>query len=734
MSKTRILIFLFFLILKCNNQIPENFDFSSLPGITITSESDITTLLNSTDITYFLFYYKKESSHSKGIGQLLKNIYPKIKYLAEFLLIDCDNGSLSSMTQCQNQNNMNDDVFVYFEIYEPPIYKINPYTKKINTHVKRLYDRQEVEEKSLFNFIAKSIVSRAQELNEENYDIFINNPKLNKFILFTEKTRIPLLFRGISNYFYDQISFGIVNKKEKKLCEKLGINKFPSLMMYKNIEDEVLMDEPKILFYEGKQTAEDIINYLKDYAKKEKFYKSNDNVVNENQNDAYFYKLNPEKVLKFIEDRNNKELILYFDNNLDKDVFKKNDYSKINPDVVKFNEETHGFFLFGLVNCTNEENEKFCLDNFKIKKYPSLILLKSKKKEENTLYENKEERIKNLIELSLEYNEIEKEINSEYEGKLKESNQNTISSVLSEVTLKKKLAALYIFDTSVQLSINLLSLDENLNKIFDFIVLFNPSEELKSNLKITNLPHFTIAFPTQDNKGGLQMLPYMGQITYSKLKNFIEQTFRFEKGNNNEENTNIEVKIDFLNNTNDLITSCSKKKLCMIAFFDMRNNNEDIIKKFNETYKIYEEVSKKSSKRPISFAYINATCQSEFSSKFNIDVGSLPNLVIYSYNKDVYSNLIGTFTVEDISEFITKTVSGRVNFQKIQKENAFLQDINCELIHEEKMEDDDDDIMKEIIEEEKKKREAFDKERGVDDQKKKKKKKKKKKNKKESDL
>ncbi len=340
-----------------------------------------------------------------------------------------------------------------------------------------------------------------------------------------------------------------------------------------------------------------------------------------------------------------------------------------------------------------------------------------------------------MIELSLEYNDIESEIKSNYEGKIREANKNTFQSILAEVNMNKKLAAIYLFDSSVQLSINLISQDEKLNQIFEFIVYYDPPEEMKNNLKISKLPSFTFAVPTQQRNDALQMILYPGEITYSKLKNFIEQTFKFEKGNNNEDidNDNIEISINFINNTQDLINICTKKKLCMIAFFDMRNNNEDIIKKYNETYKIYEEVSKKSSKRPISFAYINATCQSEFSSKFNIDVGSLPNLVIYSYNKDVYSNLIGTFTVEDISEFITKTVSGRVNFQKIQKENAFLQDINCELIHEEKIEDDDDDIMKEIIEEEKKKREAFDKERGVDDQKKKKKKKKKK-NKKESDL
>ena len=308
MSKTLITIFLFLLFTYTKNQIPENFDFSQLPGIQITSEADITSLINSTDITYFLFYYKKKSSHSKGIGHLLTLIYPKIKYLAEFLLIDCDNGSLISLTQCQNQKEVTDENFVNFEIYEPPVYKFNPYTKKMNTHVKRFYDKQQVDEKSLFNYIARSIVSRAQELNNENYDIFTGNPKLNKFILFTEKDRIPLLFRGISNYYYDQISFGIVNKKEKSLCEKLGIKKFPSLMMYQTLENEVLMDEPKIFFYEGKQTAEDIINFLQNYVRKEKLYKTDFSSTNEGSNDVYFYQLTTDKVLKFIEDRKKKKL------------------------------------------------------------------------------------------------------------------------------------------------------------------------------------------------------------------------------------------------------------------------------------------------------------------------------------------------------------------------------------------------------------------------------------------
>ena len=105
--------------------------------------------------------------------------------------------------------------------------------------------------------------------------------------------------------------------------------------------------------------------------------------------------------------------------------------------------------------------------------------------------------------------------------------------------------------------------------------------------------------------------------------------------------------------------------------------------------------------------------------------------LIYSYAKEVYSNLVGTFSVEDLSELISKTVSGRMNFQRMQKDNAVLQDIKCETIQPYvSNDDDDDDIMKELLAEERKKREEFDKERNADDDDKKKKKKKKKKHKK----
>lgn len=719
-----------------------SFDFSLLKGIEISEESEINDVLNKTDMTFFAFYYKKQSLASNQIAAVLQEIQKSLEYLAETMLIDCDKESLSTLSQC-NPSNVNENDFVYFEVYEPPLYKFNPYTKAINAHTKKLFTKNTVNGKALFNFITHNIISRAQKVTNENYNLFISNSNMNKFILFTDKPKTPLLFRGISNYYYDQILFGEVNSVEKELIKKLEIKEFPTLMLYQSHEDGVMIDDPQIEIYKGEKTAQAIVKYLKDYALKEKLYSNGKKTSNSNsQYDLYFKKLTTDKIKDFFEKNKEKNVVLYLDN---KELNDKDRYSLISDDIKEFNTQTHGFFIFGQVDCNGKENDKICSSMFKFDEYPATVLFKAKKTErgENDIdnevfYSTIEERInKGAILLSKEYIDIQKEINSIYEGNFREANQHTMNSILSQAVSSHKIPIIYMFDSYVQLGISLMSLEEKYKNIFEWIVYDNPPSEFTTNLGVQTLPALAIAIPDENSGSGqIKMLRYSDLICYSKIKSFLSQTFKFENKNNKKEEkeettTNIEPIRDFIQNTQDLVTTCTKKKLCMIAFFDMRTVNEEIINNYEEKMKIYENVTISAVKRPISFGYVNATCQAEFASKFGIDLGSLPNVVIYSYNKDVFTNFIGAFQKEDIEEFITKTITGRVNFQKIQKENAILGDIKCEEIHEVATEDDDDEFMKELLEEERKKREAFEAERG--DEEKKKKKKRKKKNKKKKD-
>jgi hypothetical protein len=123
---------------------------------------------------------------------------------------------------------------------------------------------------------------------------------------------------------------------------------------------------------------------------------------------------------------------------------------------------------------------------------------------------------------------------------------------------------------------------------------------------------------------------------------------------------------------------------------------------------------------------VNATCHWDFSSHLNINVESLPNLIVYVPSKNLYTSLIGTFEQETIVNFVDKVIQGKVSMNTIEKEKMNMTERNCEDIKEKGDSDEDDELLKQIIEEEKKKREQFDKERNEEETGKKKKKKKKK--------
>ena len=261
----------------------------------------------------------------------------------------------------------------------------------------------------------------------------------------------------------------------------------------------------------------------------------------------------------------------------------------------------------------------------------------------------------------------------------------------------------------------------------DFIVMDSPPDDIKRKLQVRSLPNMNIIIPDEsklDQNGNpqTQFMVYGGKLSFSVLDSFLKDSFHLTEKKTSEQTSSPEdkkaVEIDFIQTTKDLENTCSKKKLCIIGFFDMRPG---------DMYKNFTELNKK---RPTSYGYVNATCQEEFSSKFGINIESLPSIIIYSYSKDVYTNLVGRFSEDDMTELLNKAVSGRINFQRMQKDNAVLQDIKCETIQPFVESDDDDDIMKEILAEEQRKREEFDKERNADDEKKKKKKKKDKKDKK----
>jgi protein disulfide-isomerase A6 len=477
-----------FLIINCTD-----FNFNSIKGIKIKEIGEIQKLLDETDMTYFAFYYKETSENSKKVGELLQKIAIKLDYLTVILLIDCDQENFSDVEMCRIIPDVKDG-YPRMEVYSPPEYKYNPYTKQMLKHSVHRYDKKEVGENLIYNFITTYIPARVTKLDPENFENFVNNLDLNKVILFTDKEKTPLLLRGLSNYFYDKLLFGEVGKHETSLLKKFKVKIFPTLIMYQTHEDEILLDEPKIELYDGPINAGHIVSFLEKFAPKERI-----SDLKKKQNDdpsklkykVAFKVLKHNEVISYMQKYNERRFVVYLDNNLEK--------NSISNDLNKFNRETNGFFHFLRINCVESpESQDFCKKTFKVKEFPKLILynIKNNIKDINTRLEQGGK------ELSLDFSEIYSEINREIQSEITVTDPQSFTVVLNHTQVKDTVPVIYFFENDdVPLALQLLSTEKKFKKFAEFISLENPPRSLVQNFKFTKLPKLFILLKDKEKPG-----------------------------------------------------------------------------------------------------------------------------------------------------------------------------------------------------------------------------------------
>ena len=132
------------------------------------------------------------------------------------------------------------------------------------------YNKENVSDKILFEFISENLISFSVRLNKENLSYFLEATFFNKVILFTEKQTTPNVYKGISNYFYDRLLFGEVGSNEEEILRRFNITKFPSIVAIEN--NFFTKEAEKVHLYQGAMYASDISAFLEKFALKEKQY------------------------------------------------------------------------------------------------------------------------------------------------------------------------------------------------------------------------------------------------------------------------------------------------------------------------------------------------------------------------------------------------------------------------------------------------------------------------------
>ena len=137
-----------FIFITCIIFVQSEYEVTKLPGHRFSTDAEISSFLNKTDVTVLVFYYKKESDKSNEIAKNLKVVYSKLLYLVDFVLVDCDKSSIEGCKTTEDDDYM-EDAFYRIEMYVPPQYKYNPYTKELNQHQKLQYAKTDVSDKAI---------------------------------------------------------------------------------------------------------------------------------------------------------------------------------------------------------------------------------------------------------------------------------------------------------------------------------------------------------------------------------------------------------------------------------------------------------------------------------------------------------------------------------------------------------------------------------------------------------
>lgn len=451
------------------------------------------------------YYYKKDSPNSNAAAQFLVNTSEKLNYLAGIILIDCgaDENEAKKFERCKAPKEAAEsDYFPVITLLVPPELKFNPYTKKFNKHYERQWDRPEFSENLVYNFITSSISNRGVKLNSDNIDDFLSNQEYNKLVLFTDKKQTPLIFRGLSNYFFNQMLFGEVEKDQEKLIKRFNVKSFPTLMVYKTQEDsDDLLDEPVVQFYQGKINAKDIAEFLSEYALKQKKYLEGTQNFKPAKTllSKAIKEITPQqlKEASFFEKNKNKQIILFLNSNenLKFEINKNLNEAEIEAQNALFPEalkklftEASGFFYFYRVNCLSEADAAFCKESFKAKALPALAVLRSASLEKAEL-------------LPLEAEELQAEMLRLFPSEISFVNPQNLQMNLQIAINQNKVPLMYFYQDSVPLGLHLISYEGKYKQYVELMAFEVPPKEILTNFQVTKLPELVIVLNDPSNPG-----------------------------------------------------------------------------------------------------------------------------------------------------------------------------------------------------------------------------------------
>jgi hypothetical protein len=475
MLKNILLLFFHFVYISTNpveGKVDITIYDNIVNGIKIRDYNEVDRYLNTTDTTYFLYFYNKTGMNSVMGAYYLQKLDRKLDYITKIFLIDC-NDVIQNIRQCQTHKNTTFDPYPQFELLVPPLYRFDPTTKQMNVHTNVYFGGKQVTEDTLYKFIVDNIVSYSTQIeSKEILETFIYQPVFNKIILFTEKDTTPLIYKGLTNYYYDRLLFGEIRSNQTDLVNQFNITKFPSIVVIEN--SFLLNDKPKIHHYTGSTRPGELIKYFDDFALRSKYYVKN-NFEKKLAKDCITILDNHNYDNWFKDSKDIKKAVYFTKSPLS--------FNQLSLEMKSFINATNGYIAFGNLDCSGFA--KICEKEFGVKdKLPKLVLY------------DRGEKFYKVIESYVEL-PVGHWLFNYFKGvDIKEISSDEYFDIIKTTRQNEKHPIIYLNkgkDLVSSLPFYIISSIPEYHKRFEFYSIMNPTKEVLDHLRVSiNLPSVTI--------------------------------------------------------------------------------------------------------------------------------------------------------------------------------------------------------------------------------------------------
>eukprot|EP00825_Cyclidium_porcatum_P040439 TRINITY_DN5111_c0_g2_i5.p1 TRINITY_DN5111_c0_g2~~TRINITY_DN5111_c0_g2_i5.p1 ORF type:complete len:672 (-),score=172.46 TRINITY_DN5111_c0_g2_i5:332-2347(-) len=616
--------------------------------------------------------------------------------------------------------------------FEPPLVKINPYTKQPNPAKDHKYEGR-ASLKDFESFAKKYIpVYRTAIKTEDELEEFLSNQQLNKVLLFTNKKDTSILYKGLTAHYKDRLLFGEVSNKAEELIAKYKVEKFPTLMVLQTKENE---KEPTITIYNQELQFKVIVEFLKQFATEKKVTKEYEapESQKEDESEDEDEETNSQQKSQSEKNKKVKETVKLQDLDLEKykseiisseempiliHVYTSEDNQ--HPHWEELTKKYGKLFIYYKLLVNDQSKKDFVEKEMNIKQFPSIKFL--------PVGTTKKAHSRISFNLGDSLEDINSEIDELIIDNTMSVNEQSLQIKLSQSLQDAKVLLILFHDQEqISLTYRVFSNLEKYKQKFEFLNMKDPSQQIKSQFQITNLPKLVAIFRDVPEEQKLEQIkpeeikaaPYGGKFNYNDLSRFLNSWLEEPK------NVKSKKKLIKVESQKQLTDICTKKaKSCFIALLNgaEQNNtdNQEIADKFQEQINILEQVKDKFGDRPISFGWIDGICQTQVLQALQMSDLDLPNFIYYSESKQSFGKIIGRFEYETLALFVHNSLKNTIAMNPLNFTELQIQNVNCEETHQKYLSrqvetdqnksEEDDEILKEILEEERIKKEQLKKE------------------------